>query len=545
MEEIIGDYPLPETRELKAPNGLTSEQFKTGQIFNLPPRSSPGSLPQNGLARKDPTVGDARLLEGIHFMSKNDDVAAKGARKKRLRFADINKKRADAIRGKDVSRILFETLLKAIPNLGKKKFTWDAYDAKALKNEQNRFDSKPAGIVMNARERAQPDFGAGYSNKPFNFIDISYKSEMKCKMETMGKEAKVLQTLMTMPDSVYHEFNPFIQVLTDCFLDVLPPEMMVNIGKSPKDLNDWAKKFWRHKKGRAIDYTAFDQGQNAVIAEALFLLYEHLGAPPKLLERFKSWKYNLRSRYGEHDVQRFTGESETIFGNTVCGIMLALAAFDLSGPTGLKWPCCFCGDDGLWPAEVPRRPGFEQIAKVISIQIKEEEQSTPNFVGWRLTKEGIFKDPILLWYKHRARVELRMAHLSLISYFHEFALAYRLPNLQDHLTELESKCHSALWRDFARNKSLIAHYGHLLDDECDIMPAMEEYSMAKSNFGENLEKRWIRQTDDSSQRHGIVKYLRALASPWTHEIVKGAANGKLYMPDAAVRTLVSNNLAAT
>jgi len=506
-----------ELRELWHEKTGPSEQFPDGNIDGQTPRFKVRSDVHNTNAIVSKTGADPAFIEGAHKMSNKDSTARNAAVKKRLRFADSVEKQVTVMTNQDVVNALFNSVCDMIPNLGRYRYNDYDYDEAVLANEANRFDRKTSTIVANARERASFAYGYEYNVHPENFIDIGFKNEYKCKPETLNGDAKPLQTLATMHDAIFHKLGGFTRVMTQCLLKSLPDNLYVHIGTSPSTLDEWCKEHWRSSSGQSIDYTAFDQSQNGIIMEACIKVYERMGAPIDMINTYRDWKMNVHSRFGEHDVQRFTGECETILGNTLCGIMLANARYQLTNGNGPTEPACFVGDDAAWYPGKMERPTWKLLEPRMNFVLKTQVETPATFVGWRLTSEGIFKDPQILYYRYRLKVETRQIAESMLSYAYEAGFAYRHPDIAQHCNELDLTCHQALMRELLSNHTFCKHFTHLLTGDVRVENHVE---IGKVDVSQDMLRHWANTATDRNLYRKGLRVLRYAASHWTGEHVK-------------------------
>jgi hypothetical protein len=507
-ESFIGKLLPNEMRELRDKEGFTSMQFPTGAVDRGRIRTK---IPQDVMltdALLNSTLGDPAFYECAHKMSDQDMVSRKAAREKRLRFAAPGEKVIFS-KDHDAAQLLFASLKQMLPKLGTVKFDDHNYFEERVLNEQNRFKRKTPMLLANMSDRGAPDYGIQFTSTPNNYVHIGYKNEYKCKPETLGQNAKPLQTLITMHESAFHEMGALFREITRCFLAIIPDEIYVHLGKSPARLNEWVKKHWKTKNGGTCDYSAFDQSQDISVLLFELKVYEHMGVPRALLDSFKRWKMNLICQYGSLEVMRFTGESGTILGNTLANMALSNLERDLAGPRGVHFPCAFIGDDSVFHPSTMPRGTWVKNGKYFKLQPKLMIQEPAEFVGWCLTPDGIFKDPEVLWYRHRLRIEQGRSAETILSYAYEAGFAYRLPNLSDWLTTQRSTCHNQLMRHLLKNRRFVENFGYLLTGDLDVHNHLD--LSHEENLSERMQRFMQSSRKDVILRSG-VKALRYLGS---------------------------------
>jgi hypothetical protein len=233
---------------------------------------------------------------------------------------------------------------------------------------------------------------------------------------------------------------------------MLPSHIMLYLTKSPADLDAFVKRFWKAGVSSWNDFTAFDQGQDASFLAMEVRLMEQLSLPPSEIAFYIHLKTHTFSNLGSFSIMRFTGEVFTFIFNTLANMAISNLRFCLDKSNK---PLCFGGDDSCFNYLPSERLGWSLLSPHLTLQFKFESGTRPSFVSWFLTPYGIYKSPLLLWTRLRARIAVGKLNEVLYSYLYEFSFGYRMSDrLYDYLDEDEMDAHSLTSRFFSRQKHL-------------------------------------------------------------------------------------------
>lgn len=411
-------------------------------------------------ARDDPRLYvDTSYLTPYHSMDKKDSVAFKAGVKKRITFGSPSDNQRSLKDASLVGNRLFRALEDVIPALRSPiPFSPALQEQCVEENEVNRLKVKGATNLRNFRARAEPEWEE-------NFVDLAAKSELKMKDEKRFKEAIPLQTLITAHDSIFHRLGWVARYISHRILDMLPPHLMLYLGKSPADLDAFCKRFWVDRVSSWNDFTAYDQGQDASFLRMELTLMERLCLPQDVIDYYSWLKTSTFSRLGSFAIMRFTGEVFTFIFNSLANIAVSSMRYYFAPGRA----CMFGGDDSCFNYVPVERPDWLFFSSHLTLQFKTAVGSSPEFVSWRLTSFGIFKSPILLWTRLCARRAQGLYREVALNYLYEFAFGYRLGDyLLSFCNDLELDACSLLSRFFLRQRSLPLN---ILTDGMDALKA--------------------------------------------------------------------------
>nr|ABD95723.1 27 kDa protein [White ash mosaic virus] len=156
-----------------------------------------------------------------------------------------------------------------------------------------------------------------------------------------------------------------------------------------------------------------------------------------------SCKCNARTFAGKLAIMRLTGEGPTFDANTECNIAYDALRFKLT--KGKK--ACYAGDDLAREECAEERSSWAYLNPSFKLTAKPIETTRPDFCGWRITKEGIVKQPRQL-YQSLVLGFLRGNIASMIpSYKIDFTYAYKMGDkLFEIFDEDDLSCHQATVR---------------------------------------------------------------------------------------------------
>jgi len=421
--------------------GLLSNQFPDLPTFKSLISSSDRSL--------HPT--DPFFLPLFHRFRQDDAATFAAAIEKRITLLTPEQNRANFA---DASVLagpaLWNSLCRALQLSAPIPWNAEFFEVCHIENQRNRVFRKPLEMLLAAHTRDEPDLD-------IRKIQIIMKQEYKKKSESMAGDAKAGQTLAVFHTAVLFTFGGLGRYLTYHLEKLLPSNIYIHLRRSPSDLSEWLKtNSWEDFVDCVDnDYTAFDQSQDAT---ALFLeieLMRHFNVPSDMIELYYWLKTESRSWLGPFGIMRFTGEWSTFLFNTLFSIAYSHTKYSFS-PGMLQ---CYGGDDSSFNGVPSLRPDWPLYERLFSLTSKEIRSDRPTFCSWRLTSQGIFKDPALVQARlHHAFANLT-APLVLPSYFLEHAFAYDLgENLHQYLTPFEESCHSANSSIFHQNRRLIPFF---------------------------------------------------------------------------------------
>jgi hypothetical protein len=444
-------------QEMTGAFSLMSEEKFDGRKLRQDQRVQ--SVLKRKFGRKTDALVDMSYLLPFHQMRKTDTVAAAAGFKKRVSETTIEENRKNfQVNGQIVGPALWSAACEIFPRLNNKvAFDDQLYDECILENEANRLKVKGKAQLNQFRDRAAPDWDP-------RFVRFATKNEIKAKSESMFADAKAHQTLITLHDERFHSDGPRARYIVKWILDNLPPWLYLHLGKSPADLHAWARKWWKDHASQANDFEAFDSGQDGAALYIEIKLMETLSFRPEWIEDYKNYKMCLSkvpvgpgmSRGGPTPVlsiARFTGELFTFIFNSFFNICATQARFDIRGI-----PSCFGGDDSAINALLTERPTWSFIEHRLTLKFKLEITDRPTFCSWRLTCQGIFKDPTLLHMRLMMRIAEGKYSDVVMSYLYEMSFGYKLGEaLFPYLDEIEAEHWALLVSFFLRRRQLPLH----------------------------------------------------------------------------------------
>jgi len=428
-------------RELKGSNYFSNQHPDLPQ--RLPGVNKKFKLSPFG--KRDKATFDPIYLNAFHKMKDGDETTFAAAIKKRITLKTPQQNLADFERSSEVSQALYDSLLDLLQLPKDFNVPWDQadFERKIVENEQNRLATKTLSQLNAARPRSQPEWEA-------HVVNIIMKSEIKAKLESMHGDAKAGQTLAVFADECLFYLGPLCRYLVDRILALCPPNILIYLKCSPRKLDSFVRRFWRDVLSGTNDFTAFDQGQDGAMLGMEMRLLEAFNTPQPMLDYYMWIKTHLRSWLGSFGIMRFTGEFCTFLFNTLGNMAIGNLRFNLRGQV-----CLFGGDDSAFNFVPIERPDWSYWSSKLTLQFKLEVTDRPAFVSWRLTKHGIFKSPTLLLSRLIFHRSMGSIHRVVLSYFHEFAFAYRLSDiLTAYCDERDIEAQSLLTSYFLRRPRL-------------------------------------------------------------------------------------------
>jgi hypothetical protein len=386
--------------------------------------------------------------------------------KKRLSPGSVDDNLEDLHSSDWKAQILFDHLA---GYLGFQKFPEkldvELFEQCIFETEFRKLTTKTQQTLLNNVKRGDPLW-------KFNFVDHFVKSQLKAKLETLGKPAKAGQSLATCHDAVILLFGPMVRYLRCKVMHRFPAELYCNCEKTADDFDLWAREHWVDQESTESDLENFDSTQRGdSLGIELKLMYQfgldraHIALFDQFMsdcrtlpELYLFWKTHIISSViGLKQTGRDTGEPGTYDFNTYYNLALTILMYNL--PRGV--PLAVGGDDMSANKRLVLSPLWLRIRKHFLTVAKVEYTIRPSFCGYYVTSHGAYRNPRLLALKTMYHLDQGTQHLVDLSYAGEAYSAYRLG---DKLIELCS------WTELECLGWLIEYYH-------------QTYSWAQSIFG--------------------------------------------------------------
>jgi hypothetical protein len=421
LEEACGELTFREERELIRNEGMTM------------------------LFAERPTQFSSATDQLFPQQQGNDPVLFRVTVDKRLEYGTAADNLADLHHSEWKAQLLFEAMARYLDFGAKKAFDAELFQECIFENEFRKLTLKTQAVLLNNVKRSDPDW-------KLNLVDHFIKSQLKGKLETLGKPGKAGQTLATCQDAVVLLFGPMVRYLRRKVMHEFPPELYCNCEKTNEDLSDWAREHWEDRESTESDFEGFDSTQRGDslglelklmaqfgLHEAWMSLFEQFSfgflSMPDLYEW---WKLNIISTViGPKQTGRDTGEPGTYDFNTYFN--LAVTCFMYNLPRGV--PLCIGGDDMSANRRLTLDPTWLRVRHHFLLKAKVEYTTRPSFCGFYLTRRGSFRNPRLLMLKTLWHIDKGDSAAVDMNYATECYSAYRLgDHLIEYCTFLELEC---------------------------------------------------------------------------------------------------------
>nr|BCR39159.1 RNA-dependent RNA polymerase [Grapevine Pinot gris virus] len=412
-----------------------------------------------------------------------DEMTFLAAVKKRLRFSNPSKNLGKFRGATTAGKILLQNFLKFIPIPSE---TFPDLLSEAKREFQEVKLKKSEGTIAGNSGRSDPDWS-------WDRVFLFMKSQQCTKFEKRFCDAKAGQTLACFSHEILCHFSPWCRYMEKVFSKYCPENFYIHQRKDFDKLADFSKK---HCKGGFCiesDYEAFDVSQDHNVLSFEVQLMEHMRIPDGVISDYIRMKTELGCKLGNFAIMRFTGEFCTFLFNTFCNMAFTFMRYKMSGHE----PVCFAGDDMCALVDLKESSEFDSFFKAFSLKAKVCRTIKPLFCGWRLTKFGLYKEPVLVYERLKIAIEKDKLDLVIDSYFLEFCYAYKLGSWLDWvLDEEQADYQQRLSRFFVKKKHLlkgksldyITHCDYLSDgsDEEDSQGFWEDCNRGYSNSGVTL-----------------------------------------------------------
>jgi hypothetical protein len=344
-----------------------------------------------------------------------------------------------------------------------------------FETEFRKLTTKTQQTLLNNVKRGDPFW-------KLNFVDHFVKSQLKAKLETLGKPAKAGQSLATCQDAVVLLFGPMVRYLRCKVMHKFPAELYCNCEKTADDFDAWARTHWKDRESTESDLENFDSTQRGdSLGIELKLMYQfgldraHIALFDQFMadcrslpELYLFWKTHIISSViGLKQTGRDTGEPGTYDFNTYYNLALTILMYNL--PRGV--PLAVGGDDMSANRRLVLSPLWLRIRSKFLTVAKVEYTMRPSFCGYYVTSHGAYRNPRLLALKTMYHMDQGTQHLVDLSYAGEAYSAYRLG---DKLIELCS------WTELECLGWLVEYYH-------------QTYVWAQSIFGSEVDPRSLAQ----------------------------------------------------
>lgn len=409
-----------------------------------------------------------------------DEMTFLAAVKKRLRFSNPAKNLTKFRGATTAGKILLKNFLKFIPIPSK---TFPELLSEAKREFQEVKLKKSEGTIAGNSGRSDPDWS-------WDRVFLFMKSQQCTKFEKRFCEAKAGQTLACFSHEILCHFSPWCRYMEKVFSKYCPENFYIHQRKDFDKLAEFSRKYCKGGFCIESDYEAFDVSQDHNVLAFEVQLMEHMRIPECVISDYIRMKTELGCKLGNFAIMRFTGEFCTFLFNTFCNMAFTFMRYQMSGHE----PVCFAGDDMCALADLKESDEYNAFFKSFSLKAKVCRTVKPLFCGWRLTKFGLYKEPVLVYERLKIAIEKDKLDLVIDSYFLEFCYAYKLGSWLDWvLDEEQADYQQRLSRFFVKKRHLlkgksldyITHCDYLSDgsDEEDSKGFWEDCNRGYSNCG--------------------------------------------------------------
>ncbi|BAB47271.2 RNA polymerase [Grapevine berry inner necrosis virus] len=385
-----------------------------------------------------------------------DELTFLAAVKKRLRFSNPAKNLQKFKGATTAGKVLLDRFLKFIP-IPKEKFPMLLDEAKREFQEVKL--KKSEGTIAGNSNRSDPDWS-------WDKIFLFMKSQQCTKFEKRFVDAKAGQTLACFSHEILCHFSPWCRYMEKVFSMFCPKNFYIHQRKDFDKLAEFSRKYCRGGFCIESDYEAFDVSQDHNVLAFEVQLMEHMLIPEGIINDYIKMKTELGCKLGNFAIMRFTGEFCTFLFNTFCNMAFTFLRYEMQG----NEPVCFAGDDMCALADLKESKEFDSFFRSFTLKAKVCRTLNPLFCGWRLTRFGLFKEPVLIFERLKIAMEKDKLDLVIESYFLEFCYAYKLGSwLEWVLDEKQADYQQRLSRFFVKKKHLLKGKAAELITHCDYL----------------------------------------------------------------------------
>nr|WGG31333.1 RNA-dependent RNA polymerase [Grapevine berry inner necrosis virus]WGG31339.1 RNA-dependent RNA polymerase [Grapevine berry inner necrosis virus] len=385
-----------------------------------------------------------------------DELTFLAAVKKRLRFSNPAKNLQKFRGATTAGKILLDRFLKFIPI---PSFKFPDLLEEAKREFQEVKLKKSEGTIAGNSNRSDPDW-------QWNRIFLFMKSQQCTKFEKRFVDAKAGQTLACFSHEILCHFSPWCRYMEKVFSRYCPENFYIHQRKDFDKLAEFSKKYCKGGFCIESDYEAFDVSQDHNVLSFEVQLMEYMQIPDGVINDYVRMKTELGCKLGNFAIMRFTGEFCTFLFNTFCNMAFTFLRYEMNGTE----PVCFAGDDMCALSDLKESKEFERFFNSFSLKAKVCRTMNPLFCGWRLTRFGLFKEPILIFERLKIAIEKEKLEEVIESYFLEFCFAYKLGSwLEWVLDEKQADYQQRLSRFFVKKKHLLKGKAAELISHCDYL----------------------------------------------------------------------------
>nr|QHB15109.1 replicase [Insect-associated alphaflexivirus 3] len=167
------------------------------------------------------------------------------------------------------------------------------------------------------------------------------------------------------------------------------------------------------------------------------------GIPSEEIDFYIFLKINPKTYIGYLKIMRLTGEGPTFDANTACNIAFDHTKYNIPKECAKM----YAGDDSAKDQVCNEKSSWPLIEPYITLKAKPEVTPQPTFCGWKITKEGVIRDPFKLWFSYKRAKDKGNTSEVAVAYRHDILPAYKLGDkLVDILTESDLEFHRQVCR---------------------------------------------------------------------------------------------------
>lgn len=223
-----------------------------------------------------------------------------------------------------------------------------------------------------------------------NFIHLFLKSQTVTKLGTIDRNAKKGQMIMCLCTMASARFGPLAEYITRKMQSVLPKNIFFLNGNTPQDLERFS--YNNVKYGVNFlegDFEAYDQSQKEEFLVFDTWLMRALNIPNSIIDDYLKHMTGLYTYLGKLGIMMPTGCKFTLILNS----MRTLAYLSLKYRLSAKNVIFVSGDDSVISNNPLLNDIWPDISKHFKLVLKTETKEFPHFCGWKITPEGVLKDP--------------------------------------------------------------------------------------------------------------------------------------------------------
>ncbi len=269
---------------------------------------------------------------------------------------------------------------------------------------------------------------------------LTAKSQLKLKSAQIPV-AKPLQTILVRGDAYLFRMGWVGIYLLDCILEEAPPWIYLHAKKTVSQMKQWMMTNLITEQYELVDATQLDKSVRGEAVTLMELLMRRYSVPEEDISFYRDDKLNFHTKYITFAIMTFSGEIFTWLTNTMKTVAREALKYDMSPGQALAGS----GDDIERVAGLQVSPKWRVWEPFDFVIEKREVSSTGSFCSFSIRDGIVFKDPIVLYMRLMAKLEMGDVDNVVLSYLDMFMSDYdQSEALVTVLNDVEMEHYSAL-----------------------------------------------------------------------------------------------------